>query len=66
MCLGRFHACDCGQRNWLPALAAGILIKEWDTDLEDARLLKAVALDKTGTITEGKPKLVQWRFRGAG
>ena len=38
----------------------GILIKG-GTYLEDARLLKAVALDKTGTITEGKPKLVEWR-----
>ncbi len=38
----------------------GILIKG-GTYLEDARLLKAVALDKTGTITEGKPKLVDWR-----
>ena len=43
----------------------GILIKG-GTYLEDARLLKAVALDKTGTITEGKPKLVQWRVWGAG
>ncbi|MDP3857747.1 MAG: heavy metal translocating P-type ATPase [Stagnimonas sp.] len=38
----------------------GILIKG-GTYLEDARLLKAVALDKTGTITEGKPKLVEWK-----
>ena len=38
----------------------GILIKG-GTYLEDARLLKAIALDKTGTITEGKPKLVDWR-----
>jgi Cd2+/Zn2+-exporting ATPase len=46
------------------ALAAGarrgILIKG-GTYLEDARRLKAVALDKTGTITEGKPKLVDWK-----
>ena len=45
------------------ALAAaarrGILIKG-GTYLEDARNLKAIALDKTGTITEGKPKLVDW------
>ena len=38
----------------------GILIKG-GTYLEDARLLKAIALDKTGTITEGKPKLVEWK-----
>ena len=38
----------------------GILIKG-GTYLEDARRLKVVALDKTGTITEGKPKLVDWR-----
>ncbi len=43
----------------------GILIKG-GTYLEDARLLKAVALDKTGTITEGKPKLVEWKVWGAG
>jgi Zn2+/Cd2+-exporting ATPase len=41
----------------------GILIKG-GTYLEDARLLKAVALDKTGTITEGKPKLVDWQSWG--
>ena len=45
------------------ALAAGarrgILIKG-GTYLEEARNLKAIALDKTGTITEGKPKLVDW------
>ena len=34
------------------------------TYLEGARLLKAVALDKTGTITEGKPKLVDWQVWG--
>ncbi len=38
----------------------GILIKG-GTYLESARELKAIALDKTGTITEGKPKLVAWR-----
>jgi len=51
------------------ALAAaarrGILIKG-GTYLEDARLLKAVALDKTGTITEGKPRLVEWQALGSG
>ncbi|MBC7548932.1 MAG: heavy metal translocating P-type ATPase [Polaromonas sp.] len=47
------------------AARRGILIKG-GTYLENARLLKAVALDKTGTITEGKPKLVDWRAWGAG
>ena len=45
------------------AARRGILVKG-GTFLEQARLLKAVALDKTGTITEGKPKLVDssaWR-----
>lgn len=37
----------------------GILIKG-GTYLEDARSWKAVAADKTGTITEGKPK-VKWQ-----
>ncbi len=45
------------------ALAAaarrGILIKG-GVYLEDARRIKAIALDKTGTITEGKPRLVEW------
>ncbi|MES2245000.1 MAG: heavy metal translocating P-type ATPase [Pseudomonadota bacterium] len=45
------------------AARRGILIKG-GTYLEEARLLKAIALDKTGTITEGKPKLVDWRVWG--
>jgi Cd2+/Zn2+-exporting ATPase len=46
------------------AARRGILIKG-GTYLEEARLLKAVALDKTGTITEGKPQLVDWRAWGS-
>ena len=38
----------------------GVLIKG-GIYLESARLLKAVALDKTGTITAGKPQLVHWQ-----
>ena len=47
------------------AAQRGILIKG-GTYLENARLLKAVALDKTGTLTEGKPVLVDWRVWGKG
>ena len=45
------------------AARRGILVKG-GTFLEQARLIKAVALDKTGTITEGKPKLVDFKAWG--
>ena len=43
------------------AARRGILIKG-GVHLEQARLLKAIALDKTGTITEGRPRLVEWQI----
>ncbi|TWO68107.1 heavy metal translocating P-type ATPase [Caenimonas sedimenti] len=45
------------------AARRGMLIKG-GIYLESARLLKAVAFDKTGTVTEGKPKLVDWKTWG--
>lgn len=42
----------------------GILIKG-GVYLEDARRIKALALDKTGTLTEGKPKLVAFEVVAA-
>lgn len=42
------------------AARLGILIKG-GTYLEETRKIKAIALDKTGTITTGKPELVEWK-----
>lgn len=46
------------------AAKRGILIKGGSA-LESARKLKAIALDKTGTLTTGSPKLVDWQTWGS-
>ena len=43
------------------AARRGLLIKGGQA-LESARKLRAIALDKTGTLTTGSPKLVEWKF----
>ena len=41
----------------------GILIKDAES-LEQANKINAIILDKTGTITEGKPKVIDFRWYG--
>jgi Cd2+/Zn2+-exporting ATPase len=53
---GHRHA-GHGVSGFAAAARRGILIKG-GVYLEEARKLRAIALDKTGTITEGKPRLV--------
>ena len=43
------------------AARQGVLLKG-GSSLEAARLLRTVALDKTGTLTTGKPALVDWQL----
>ena len=52
LCLGYFHL-SRSSAVWQPGGQGGDLIKG-GVYLEDARKIKAVALDKTGTITEGE------------
>ncbi|WP_052754912.1 heavy metal translocating P-type ATPase [Lampropedia cohaerens] len=45
----------------LTAAARRNIIIKGGSYLEDARKLRTIAFDKTGTITSGKPTLVQWQ-----
>ncbi len=47
------------------AARRGVLIKGGSA-LEEARRIKVIALDKTGTLTTGSPTLVHWRAMAAG
>ncbi len=47
------------------AAKRGILIKGGSA-LEQARTLRVIALDKTGTLTTGRPSLVEWQALAAG
>lgn len=54
--LGHLHTRHGGE--WSGRRCTAGHLDQGGVYLEEARKIKAVALDKTGTITEGKPKLV--------